>query len=288
MVYGNLLPAGRAHSMQITLRWTPRKNKHRTEDPDLQLRHLLQAARRTPFYSSPHLEPVVSVADFDLTALPSVPLDDYLEDREYFRDACHTADTSSTLLYPLDVMPRTALVMSGFRSGGSVRVFANGWKEAIEKFQPAAIAASVRQLRELAFRVQSGSVTLPLRRDAVIALTRIGEDLLTEEDRDLFWRVFEAPVFQQYLGFHGELLAAECEAHQDLHVKTGNAIFETENTQLLVTCLRNLEYPVLRLGTGLTADLIESLCPCGQRGLRLANVGAFETAPLVMRAAAGD
>jgi hypothetical protein len=42
--------------------------------------------------------------------------------------------------------------------------------------------------------------------------------LLTAADRDQLWRAFRVPIFEQIIGTHGERLAADCEAHDGLHV----------------------------------------------------------------------
>jgi hypothetical protein len=67
---------------------------------------------------------------------------------------------------------------------------------------------------------------------AVIALARPEEMLLTAADREQLWRAFRVPIFEQIIGARGERLAAECEAHDGLHVEaaaqdwTGFAIDE--------------------------------------------------------------
>ncbi|HEV3342634.1 MAG TPA: hypothetical protein VG125_19840, partial [Pirellulales bacterium] len=42
---------------------------------------------------------------------------------------------------------------------------------------------------------------------------------LTEEDRERLWRAFRVPVFEQRIDESGCLLAAECEAHDGLHIE---------------------------------------------------------------------
>ncbi len=92
-------------------------------------------------------------------------------------------------------------------------MFAGGWSPEAARFAPAAIAATREQLLKLA---EDPAVRLT---HAVIALARPGEILLTDADRDLLWRRFRVPVFEQIIGTDGEVLAAECEAHDGLHVE---------------------------------------------------------------------
>ena len=38
-------------------------------------------------------------------------------------------------------------------------------------------------------------------------------------ERERLWRAFRVPVFEQIIAPDGELLAAECEAHDGLHIE---------------------------------------------------------------------
>jgi hypothetical protein len=81
-----------------------------------------------------------------------------------------------------------------------------------------AIAGSLPVLRALAESVGAGSLVLPPVEAAVVAFTGILHGELTELERDLFWRVFQVPVFEQFLAPDGHLLAMECDAHDGLHL----------------------------------------------------------------------
>jgi hypothetical protein len=52
---------------------------------------------------------------------------------------------------------------------------------------------------------------------AVIAFADL-ESRLSARDRDFLWQAFGVPVFEQCLGTWNELAAAECEAHEGVHV----------------------------------------------------------------------
>ena len=107
---------------------------------------------------------------------------------------------------------RTAVLVPWFRSTDAARVFAAGWSEEAVKFAPQAMAGTREQLLAL---TENKALRLT---HAVIALARAGETLLTNAERDLLWRRFGVPVFEQIVGDSGEVLAAECEAHDGLHV----------------------------------------------------------------------
>src|SRR5262245_30584856 len=81
-----------------------------------------------------------------------------------------------------------------------------------------AVAATVAVLRPLAEAVESGRLTMPAIEAAVIVLTGISHGELTALERDLFWRVFQVPVFEQLVSAEGRILAMECDAHEGLHV----------------------------------------------------------------------
>jgi hypothetical protein len=51
-------------------------------------------------------------------------------------------------------------------------------------------------------------------------IARPGEPRLNDTDRDRLWRAFRVPIFEQIVGRAGELLAAECEAHDGLHIES--------------------------------------------------------------------
>ena len=123
-------------------------------------------------------------------------------------------ESGARFVHPMDPMPRTAILADGFQRTRLVRVFPHGWDAQAARFQPTSVAAPVDQLRKL---VHTG---LQLEH-AVIAFTYESDASLSLADRDLFWRAFGVPVFEQFLGPNNELLAMECDAHSGMHVVTG-------------------------------------------------------------------
>jgi hypothetical protein len=126
----------------------------------------------------------------------------------------------SVFRYPMDPAPRTAVLAACFRQpklrpNSPVRVFPRGWSEEVAAFAPAAIAAFREPLLELAAAERPPAFT-----HAVIALESPGDPLLSAVERARLWRAFRVPVFEQIVGADGELLAAECEAHDGLHIET--------------------------------------------------------------------
>jgi hypothetical protein len=152
------------------------------------------------------------------------------------------------LVYPVppppgQAVPRTAILLPWFSPAGEARVFPSGWGPDVAAFMPCAVAGSLEQLVALA------GLATPTH--AVIVLLRAGQQHPTEADRDRLWRSFRVPVFEQIVGQSGELLAAECEAHDGMHITS----------------------PRLRV----TGERIERApCACGRETPRLASAEPVE------------
>jgi hypothetical protein len=114
--------------------------------------------------------------------------------------------------YPLDPAPRTAVLIPCFRSFGAVRVFGDGWNDDAVTFAPQAIAATLPQLDALA-----GVVRIT---HAIVVFRREWQPRLAEPERERLWRAFQVPAFEQIIGEDGTLFAAECEAHNGLHLES--------------------------------------------------------------------
>jgi len=164
----------------------------------------------------------------------------------------------SVFRYPVDPAPRTAVLAACFRQSrlrpnDPVQVFPQGWSAEVSAFAPAAIAAPREQLLGLAAIDRP-----PVLTHAVIALTSRGDGMLCASDRERLWRAFRVPVFEQIIGPDGELLAAECEAHDGLHIEVPGLLWDGYRLEL-------------------------TPCGCGRKTPRLTPVEAAERA----RSAAG-
>lgn len=126
-----------------------------------------------------------------------------------------------------------------FQSRLRVRTFdiaRKNWMEAVRAFRPQAIAGTFAQMESL---TRIGTLT-----HAIVILSTEAGPRLTSEQRDFLWRTFRVPAFEQIVAPDGTLLAAECEAHDGLHIVS----------------------PLL---TAPAADIDQSPCPCGRPGTRL-------------------
>ena len=120
--------------------------------------------------------------------------------------------TRASLVYPIPPAPRTAVLLAGFRSKGSVRVFPDGWTEEAARFAPQSLAGRRDQIEALK------GIAQPTH--ALIVIRREWETGLSAQDRDCLWRAFRIPLFEQIINQEGVVLAAECEAHNGLHIES--------------------------------------------------------------------
>jgi hypothetical protein len=208
-----------------------------------------------------------------LSSLPRTELDFLRIDPKAFRNPEARKVKPNALFHPLPQAGRTAVLMPGFKSAPGVKVFQEGSRQHLSRYRPDSIAGPVGALRRLAEGHEDRRAWVPRLTHSVVAFTIPRQGFLSEEARELLWRVFRVPVFCQFLGLDAELLAWECEAHEGLHIERDHAVFESDcrsgEPELLVTSLVNLRWPVLRLATGLTAEIECSTCGCGLTGPRL-------------------
>jgi hypothetical protein len=140
----------------------------------------------------------------------------------------------SVFRYPLDPAPRTAVLAACFRQArfpakSPIRVFPHGWSDEVAAFAPAAVAANRERLFGLAAVDRP-----PVFTHAVIVLDSPGDPPLSAGERERLWRTFRVPVFEQIIGTRGKLLAAECEAHDGLHIEAPGLPWEGYRLELAV------------------------------------------------------
>ena len=159
-------------------------------------------------------------------------------------------------MYPVHPAPRTAVLVPWFNesvlTNRPVRVFPDGWSVDAAAFAPAAVAGTLEQLNALA---REG---IPSLTHSIIILWRPDQQRMSDADRESLWWAFRVPVYEQVIGKSGKLLAAECEAHDGLHIAS----------------------PALSLH-GESVD--DSPCPCGRKTSR---IGVTHGAVLERRIAA--
>lgn len=147
-----------------------------------------------------------------------------------------------------------------------VKAFLPGaWKE-MEAYRPRVIAASASHMQELAHETHLGSIELSSIDHAIMVLTSVGDQPLTDVGRVVLWQSFGVPVYELLVSARGMLLASECEAHDGLHLEAG-AVFSSIDNELV------LEGSGLsRIRTGITGQLKAERCACGREGMRLLGI----------------
>ena len=99
-----------------------------------------------------------------------------------------------------------------------MRIFPDGWSESAAKFRPESLAAPFETLQVLARENHIESL-----RHAIIVLHSEHGTLLSESQRLSLWDVWGVPVFEQ-IWKDTALVAAECEAHDGLHLHKPMAV----------------------------------------------------------------
>ena len=208
-----------------------------------------------------------------LTRLPKVELLDYLKNGDRFKSDKPPRPRKRSFVHPCHNQPKTAVLAEGFRFSMRYNRIDDYRNPRLARLKPESIAAPLDTLRALARGIESGHLWIPPLTHSVVAFAGLVEGPISEEDLDLFWRVFQVPIHEQFYGFGGELLAWECEAHQGLHINSKSAVFEEgAGEELLVSLIGNPYQPVFRLVSGLCGSLIINPCACGLEGPRIVNL----------------
>ncbi len=89
---------------------------------------------------------------------------------------------------------------------------------------------------------------MPSLQTAIVVLTSIEESPVSDERRDLLWRAFGVPVFEQLRGRDGSVIARECEVHDGLHIDEPAAVMQLREEREIVTeqCECGAQTPRLR------------------------------------------
>lgn len=283
--------------MRIVIRWWQPKAKR--EDSALgRFKAVLSAAAETKYYR-PWLDAArllgagqrerLTTLPEALACVPRVDFGWYLHHEDEFQSR-QKSDFQPALQHPCEPAPRTAILVEGFELKGNVRTYAPGDVEGLLKFGPECLAGPAETLLHVGRGIRRGRIALPTLRHSVVVFSDLRNGMLAEADRDALWSAFRVPVFEQLRGLSGELVAAECEAHNGLHLCAREAVMEFDpcrhRPELLYTSLVNPSRPAIRLATGWSPIVDEGVCACGTSHPRLMDLVAVERARPLTRAAA--
>lgn len=182
--------------------------------------------------------------------------------------------TLQPLQFPLNFGGRIALLEGGFHPSRNVREFAAVDLGALVRYEPEALVCPLDVALSLADLKLRGLFALPSLSMALVVLTRLDDSPLADHHRDLLWKAFLVPVFEQVRGWDGTVIARECEVHDGLHIAESSVIPHLDDDELLVTQLTAFEEPVVRVRTGLAAQIVTEYCECGRETPRLRNLTA--------------
>ena len=182
--------------------------------------------------------------------------------------------------FPLAGAVRIALLEGGFHAGRDTREFTGDDAVWIHSWAPEALVAPLDLALSLADQKRRGLLELPSLRTAIVVLTSLEDSPLADHHRDLLWRAFGVPVFEQLRGWDGTVIARECEVHDGLHIDESAAILHLHGDELLATQFTAPGDPIIRARTGLTGKIVTGPCECGAETPRLRGL-----APVRVKAA---
>jgi len=240
------------------------------------LRQVLEAAQQTRYYrcvlsaaglgTPASLDRLWSVED-TLSRLPVVPYSEVVREPHHF---CNTQSQNrclNRLHHPSGTSPRTALFQEGFEESETTRLFRPSEITRLESWGVESLAGPLSLLVFLAHMADAGYLRVPVSHSLVVftGFATGVEELLDDSVRDFLWRVFQVPLFEQYLAVDGRVAAWECEAREGLHLAEDNAVFNRgKDERFTFTSLTSATVPQLRWESGLRGSFVQGLCACGR------------------------
>jgi uncharacterized protein YjhX (UPF0386 family) len=183
---------------------------------------------------------------------------------------------TNQLPFPATSGVRTALLGSTCISFHGLATFAEGrWRD-LCAFGPQALVGSTPVMMRAAAAMFRGELPLPTLDCAVFVLTELGTPVLSEADREVLWRAFLVPVFELCVDRSGNLIAAECEAHDGWHLADPKLEFLTGGTELFI---RRRGSPGTEMRTGMKAERAPTSCCCGNHASLIRNIRMLQRVP---------
>jgi hypothetical protein len=173
---------------------------------------------------------------------------------------------------PLPSSARCALLEGGFLPDRNVREFALADPAGLLSFAPEVLVLPLGVALTLADQKERGLLRIPNPSTAIVVLTSLGDSPLEDHHREVLWRAFRVPIFEQLRGWDGAIIARECEVHDGLHIEETAAIFHLHEEELLATQLTSLAHLIVRARTGLTGEIETAHCECGAETPRLRHL----------------
>jgi hypothetical protein len=243
--------------------------------PEEKFRRLLNAALATPYFSRRDRAASLLTAN-SLSDLPVLPLRELLDARGQFENS-RLSEGVGRLRLPFPTQCGTLM-------GRRLRLPENfSWLDQhhfgrLHLGPTRMLAATPAVLRRICAAVEARFLALPRLSEAVIVLQGLEEGTLFPGERDMLWRILGVPIFEQWLGLDGELIASECGMHQGLHLQSDRAELEQIQGELVLTSWYGLRNPLLRVATGWSAEINSRACRCADPGPLLRDLVAMQPA----------
>lgn len=142
---------------------------------------------------------------------------------------------------------------------------------------PLAIRCFPSPAVEVAEYLKAHKISVP----GLQGIVTTGEPLYSHQRR-ILEEGFGAPVFNLYASREVGTTAAECSAHEDLHIASDSVLLEItdngsqlevgEHGEILITDLHNFGMPLIRYAIGDFGRIVERACSCGMPYPLLENV----------------
>lgn len=149
--------------------------------------------------------------------------------------------------------------------------------DSINKFKPGLIRCFPTPTVIIAEYIINNNISLP----GIKGIVTSGEPLYSRQ-RDILERAFNSRVFNLYASREVGTVAAECKAHEDMHISVDSLVVEvTDNGkrlpvgkfgEILITDLLNYAFPLIRYRIHDFGQLSDEICPCGMEYPLMKNV----------------
>jgi hypothetical protein len=146
-------------------------------------------------------------------------------------------EVRETLRFPLPEPERLAVIDAEFRLASHMRAFDSSDVRGLVSYEPDAMALPLDAALSLAYRKLRGLIELPSLKLAIVVFSSVElHGAFEAHHRDLLWKAFGLPVFEQLRGRDSRVFARECEVHNGLHLDAGADVASSEIVTELCDC----------------------------------------------------
>lgn len=173
------------------------------------------------------------------------------------------------LRFPLQFPGRIALLDSTFEAREGVRIFSANEILWLRQYAPESLVCPLDAALSLADQKLRGLLELPSLDTAIIVITSLEDSALEDHHRDLLWRAFGVPVFEQFRGPDGNIIARECEVHDGLHLAETLVTPHLDDDEIILMQLGGPHDRLMTTRAGISAEIVNEHCECGSETPRL-------------------